>query len=161
MDIRTYNECVHQWSDPLYRFACRCLSDSEEARDVVQTAFIALWEARDKVTPDKAKAWLFQVAYRQSVNAFRRQSRLVSTDVLTEDSFVAPAYQRPNRSLESAIDQLDNQARALVLLKDWEGYRYDEIGRITGLSETQVKVYLHRARKQLKTYLVSVENVLS
>lgn len=145
----------------MYRFACRCLSDSEEARDVVQTAFTALWEAREKVEPDKAKAWLFQVAYRQSVNAFRRQSRLVSTDLLTEDSFVAPAYRRPNRSLEEALDRLDNQARALVLLKDWEGYRYEEIGRITGLSETQVKVYLHRARAQLKTYLVSVENVLS
>jgi RNA polymerase sigma-70 factor (ECF subfamily) len=47
-----------------------------------------------------------------------------------------------------------------VLLKDYEGYSYEEIGRISGLSESQVKVYLHRARLQLKNYLVKPENVL-
>ena len=48
----------------------------------------------------------------------------------------------------------------LSLLKDYEGYSYDEIGEITGLNESQVKVYLHRARLQLKNYLVSIENVM-
>jgi RNA polymerase sigma-70 factor (ECF subfamily) len=46
------------------------------------------------------------------------------------------------------------------MLKDYEGYSYEEIGRITGLSESQVKVYLHRARIQLKQFLVKPENVL-
>jgi RNA polymerase sigma-70 factor (ECF subfamily) len=46
------------------------------------------------------------------------------------------------------------------LLKDYEGYSYDEIGKIMNLSESQVKVYLHRARLQLKDYLVKVENVI-
>jgi DNA-directed RNA polymerase specialized sigma24 family protein len=48
----------------------------------------------------------------------------------------------------------------LVLLKDYEGYSYDEIGQITGLNASQVKVYLHRARVQLKEYLVKLENVI-
>jgi len=48
----------------------------------------------------------------------------------------------------------------LVMLKDYEGYNYAEIGEITGLNESQVKVYLHRARLQLKAYLVNIENVL-
>jgi RNA polymerase sigma-70 factor (ECF subfamily) len=55
---------------------------------------------------------------------------------------------------------LNETHRALILLKDYEGYSYEEIGRITGLNESQVKVYLHRARIQLKTFLVSLENVL-
>jgi RNA polymerase sigma-70 factor (ECF subfamily) len=62
--------------------------------------------------------------------------------------------------LDKAIARLDEQSRALVLLKDYEGYRYEEIGQITGLTETQVKVYLHRARKTLKQYLVSVEHII-
>jgi len=45
-------------------------------------------------------------------------------------------------------------------LKDYEGYSYEEIGRITGLNESQVKVYLHRARIQLKAYIVKMENVI-
>lgn len=160
MNTREYNDCVHQWSDPLYRFACRCLSDAEDARDAVQTAFAALWEARESVLPEKAKAWLFQVTYRKSVDAFRRQARLTNADVLATQS-AAPASSALRRTLDEALDRLDEQSRALVLLKDWEGYSYEEIGCITALSESQVKVYLHRARKQLKTYLVSIENVLS
>jgi RNA polymerase sigma-70 factor (ECF subfamily) len=46
------------------------------------------------------------------------------------------------------------------MLKDYEGYSYDEIGKIMGLTESQVKVYLHRARLILKEYLVSPENVM-
>ena len=64
------------------------------------------------------------------------------------------------RVLERALTKLDEQSRALVLLKDYEGYSYEEIGQITGLNESQVKVYLHRARKVLKEYLISVENVI-
>ena len=60
----------------------------------------------------------------------------------------------------STLNILNETQRSLVLLKDYEGYSYEEIGAITGLNESQVKVYLYRARIQLKNYLVSPENVL-
>ena len=62
--------------------------------------------------------------------------------------------------LEEALSRLSETQRSLVVLKDYEGYNYDEIGQITGLSQSQVKVYLHRARLQLKEYLVKMENVI-
>ena len=62
--------------------------------------------------------------------------------------------------LEKALTRLNETQRSLVLLKDYEGYSYEEIGQITGLNESQVKVYLHRARIQLKNYLVSLENLI-
>jgi RNA polymerase sigma factor (sigma-70 family) len=62
--------------------------------------------------------------------------------------------------LELALSRLNETQRSLVLLKDYEGYSYQEIGQITGLNESQVKVYLHRARLQLKNYLVSLENII-
>ena len=62
--------------------------------------------------------------------------------------------------LEEALSRLNEKQKSLILLKDYEGYTYEEIGQITGLNESQVKVYLHRARLQLKEYLVSVENVM-
>jgi len=64
------------------------------------------------------------------------------------------------KALESALSRLNETQRSLVLLKDYEGYSYLEIGQITGLTESQVKVYLHRARTQLKNYLVSLENLI-
>jgi RNA polymerase sigma-70 factor (ECF subfamily) len=62
--------------------------------------------------------------------------------------------------LEKALSRLNERQRSLVLLKDYEGYSYEEIAEITGLNIAQVKVTLHRARLILKEWLVSVENVL-
>ena len=50
--------------------------------------------------------------------------------------------------------------RNVLLLRDYEGYNYEQIGEITGLSESQVKVYIYRARIAMKDYLVSIENVI-
>lgn len=160
MDARDYNQCVHDWSDAVFRFARRCTGNSDDARDAVQTAFAALWEARDSVPAAKAKAYLFQVAYRQAVDAHHHNRRTMSEDFVRESSTQGDTVAL-RRTLDAALDRLDDRSRALVLLKDWEGYRYEEIARITGLSDAQVRVYLHRARKTLKDYLISVETVLS
>ncbi len=160
MELREYNFCVKEWADALFRFACKCTGNEEDARDVVQGSFEVLWQKKGDVSPDKAKAFLFQVAYRQSVDNYRKQSRITYKDA-PEDERIAPSRQADLKQiLDRALSRLDEQARGLVLLKDYEGYRYDEIAQITNLTETQVKVYLHRARKTLKDYLVSVENII-
>ena len=63
-------------------------------------------------------------------------------------------------TLHNALDQLPDIQRTVILLRDYEGYDYAEIGKITDLKESQVKVYIFRARKKLKQILVSVEAVL-
>lgn len=65
-----------------------------------------------------------------------------------------------HKTLMEALNRLNETQRSLVMLKDYEGYSYEEIGKITGLNESQVKVYLHRARLTLREYLVSKENVM-
>jgi RNA polymerase sigma-70 factor (ECF subfamily) len=62
--------------------------------------------------------------------------------------------------LNEALDRLNETQKSLVMLKDYEGYSYEEIGQIMNLNASQVKVYLHRARVQLKDYLVKMENVV-
>ena len=62
--------------------------------------------------------------------------------------------------LDEALDQLPEIQLTVVLLRDYEGYAYDEIGEITNLTESQVKVYIFRARKRLQEILVSIESVL-
>ncbi len=160
MDARSYNACVHEWADALFRFACKTTGNEEDARDIVQNSFAVLWQKKDQVPSEKAKAYLFQVAYNQSVDLFRKQRRIEYQDELKDTGTVSQRHHDLKAVLDRALAQLDEQPRALVLLKDYEGYRYDEIAQITGLTETQVKVYLHRARKSLKQYLVSVEHVI-
>ena len=160
MEVKDYNACVQQWADPLFRFACKCTGNEEDARDVVQTSFEVLWQKRGDVMPEKAKSYLFQVAYRQSIDIYRKKGRVEYKEAPEPTGNVYPTNPDLKRVLERALTQLDEQSRALVLLKDYEGYSYEEIARITELSDSQVKVYLHRARKILKNYLVSVENII-
>jgi RNA polymerase sigma-70 factor (ECF subfamily) len=63
------------------------------------------------------------------------------------------------KTLMEALNRLNETQKSLVMLKDYEGYNYEEIGQIMDLTESQVKVYLHRARLALRNYLVSPENV--
>ncbi|MBX2905624.1 MAG: RNA polymerase sigma factor [Taibaiella sp.] len=158
MTAEQYNTCVRDWADPLFRFACKCTGQQSDAHDVVQGSFEVLWQKRDDVMPEKAKAFLFQVAYRQSIDQFRKKSKISYKEAPEESS--NPTNPDLKRVLERALARLDERSRALVLLKDYEGYSYEEIGQITDLNESQVKVYLFRARKTLKDYLVSVENII-
>ena len=104
---------------------------------------------------------MFTVAYNQMIDHLRKAKRVQLRDEFGEETSV---YDKPmyntRKILEEALSRLNETQRSLVLLKDYEGYSYEEIGQITGLTESQVKVYLHRARIQLKNYLVKPENVI-
>jgi len=158
MEVNEYNSCVQEWADALFRFACKCTGHTDDAHDVVQNSFEVLWKKRKDVEKGKGKAFLFQVAYNQSIDNFRKRSKIAYKEIPEES--ITPGNPDLKKILDRALAQLDEQSRALVLLKDYEGYRYEEIAQITGLTDTQVKVYLHRARKSLKEYLVSVENII-
>src|SRR5882672_1515685 len=161
MTEREYNECVKTYADNVYRFILKNLRHEEDARDVVQTAFEKLWKCRREVEAGKSKSYLFTIAYHQMIDHIRKIKRVQLRDEFREESKVgeSPA-QDLKKVLERALARLNETQRSLVLLKDYEGYSYEEIGRITGLNESQVKVYLHRARIQLKNYLVKPENVI-
>ena len=160
MELNDYNTCVREWSDAVFRFARKCTGNEEDARDIVQNSFEVLWQKRSVVSPDKAKAFLFQIAYRQSVDIYRKKDRITYKETITEGGVIGTPQAGLKQALDRALSRLDEQSRALVLLKDYEGYSYEEIGRLTDLSSAQVRVYLHRARKTLKEYLVSVEHII-
>ena len=156
-----YNNCVNQYADNVFRFIIKNLKHEEDSRDVVQTAFEKLWRNRENVEADKSKSFLFTVAYNQMIDNIRKNKRIQLKEEFSEETKVG--YQQSSqlhKTLMQAINRLNETQRSLVMLKDYEGYSYDEIGQITGLKESQVKVYLHRARIILKDYLVSKENVL-
>ncbi len=161
MTEKEYNECVNTYADNVYRFIVKNLRHEEDARDVVQTAFEKMWRNRAEVDAQRSKSYLFTVAYHQMIDHIRKVKRVHLKEEFGEGSRV---QDRPannlKKVLEEALNRLSETQRSLVLLKDYEGYSYDEIGQITGLSESQVKVYLHRARVQLKEYLVKIENVI-
>lgn len=161
MTEKEYNECVTQYADNVYRFILKNLRHEENARDVVQSSFEKLWVNREQVDNARSKSYLFTVAYNQMIDHIRKEKRVVLKDEFREETGIA-RRQTPNlkQALEKALARLNETQRSLVLLKDYEGYSYEEIARITDLNISQVKVYLHRARIQLKNYIVDPENVV-
>lgn len=161
MTEREYNECVKLYADNVYRFIVKNLKHEEDARDVVQSAFEKMWVARDKVDNEKSRSFLFTVAYNQMIDHIRKNKRITLKDEFGEMSRgTNEMQQNAKRLLNEALARLSETQRSLVMLKDYEGYNYQEIGEIMGLNESQVKVYLHRARLQLKAYIVKPENVI-
>lgn len=163
MTEREYNQCVDQYADNVYRFILKNLKHEEDARDVVQSAYEKLWINREQVEAARSKSYLFTIAYHQMIDHIRKSRRISLREEFSEDSRVATVTSSGSnlkKILEIALSRLNETQRSLVMLKDYEGYSYEEIGQITGLSESQVKVYLHRARIQLKQFLVKPENVM-
>jgi RNA polymerase sigma factor (sigma-70 family) len=161
MTEKEYNECVSLYADNVYRFIVKNLRHEEDARDVVQTAFEKLWRNREIVDGTKSKSYLFTVAYNQMIDHLRKAKRVYLKEEFNENIRVSNRQMNNAKAvLEEALSKLSETQRSLVMLKDYEGYSYEEIGRITNLNESQVKVYLHRARLQLKEYIVKIENVI-
>jgi RNA polymerase sigma factor (sigma-70 family) len=161
MTEREYNECVNLYADNVYRFILKNLRHEEDAKDVVQSAYEKMWLNIEKVDNKSCKSYLFTVAYHQMIDHIRKNKRIVLKENFDEGAkgITAPSFDN-KRIVNEALAKLNDTQRSLVLLKDYEGYSYEEIGKITGLNESQVKVYLHRARMLLRDYIVKPENVI-
>jgi len=161
MTEREYNQCVNLYADNVYRFILKNLRHEEDARDVVQSAFEKLWRNREEVDNEKSKSFLFTVAYNQMIDHIRKHKRITLKEEFHEEAKTSNRQQHDSKKiLLEALNRLNETQRSLVMLKDYEGYSYEEIGKITGLNESQVKVYLHRARLQLREYIVKPENII-
>ncbi len=161
MTEREYNQCVNLYADNVYRFILKNLRHEEDAKDVVQGAFEKMWVNRDQVDNERCKSYLFTIAYNQMIDHIRKNKKVSLKEEFGEHELGTSRHQgNAKRILDEALSRLSETQRSLVMLKDYEGYNYAEIGQITGLNESQVKVYLHRARLQLREYIVKPENVL-
>jgi len=110
---------------------------------------------------ETAKSYLFTVAYNQMIDHIRKNKRMDLREEFGEGTKVAGSGNPGlKRELEMALQRLTPLQKSLILLKDYEGYSYAEIGKITALNESQVKVYLHRARMQLKEFVGKPENII-
>ena len=160
MTVKEYNIAVDDYSDNLFRFAVKHLRNEMSANDVVQETFTKVWIKHEEVSYEKVKSYLFTTAYHAIVDWVKKEGR--SGDIEhTEEQGADPSLNFSLKEvLDEALEKLPEIQRSVVLLRDYEGYNYGEIAEITGLSESQVKVYIFRARKALKTYIKRLDLVI-
>ena len=154
MTRKEYNIAVDTYSGRLFGYVLKCLQNSEDASDIVQDVFERLWNHRKNVESEKVKAWLFTTAHNALINFAKKKARMdLYGDNLPERIQQAENRFEMKEIVDMVIDTLPPLQKSILLLRDLEGYHYDEIGEMLSLSSSQVKVYLFRARKKIKLQL--------
>lgn len=133
----------------------RFLRNTEDAEDILQDVFEKLWLNRKKVEVEKAKSWMFTTAHNAMLNLINKKSRvqLPGDENLPESSKKDLNMFESNQVVDRAVNILPPIQKSIILLRDLEGYSYEEIGDMLSLSSSQVKVYLFRARNKIKKQL--------
>lgn len=161
MTVNDYNQAVTDFSDRLFRFVLKSIKDQHKAEDIVQDSFEKLWKNVEGVSAEKVKSYLFTTAYHTMIDRIRKEKRSAfSEDLTLQEESHENNYSDLNEVLNEAVNRLPEIQRMVLLLRDYEGYSYKEIGELAKLSEPQVKVYIYRARVFLKKYIGSMEVVV-
>ncbi|MDR0802655.1 RNA polymerase sigma factor [Fluviicola sp.] len=160
MTRKEYNKAVELYADNLFRFVVKHTQNKMLSEDIVQDTFSKVWEKHESIEALKAKSYLFTTAYHQLVDTLKKEKRSGSFDGqnVKQDDPLSHLFD-VQKTLQEAVNKLPEIQKTVILLRDYEGYNYNEIAEITSLNESQVKVYIFRARQTLKNYLKSTELV--
>jgi RNA polymerase sigma-70 factor (ECF subfamily) len=157
--LAEYGQATEQHRQRVYSFAYYSLRAKEDAEDVTQEVFIKLWQHWQKVDHGKLGAWLMRVARNAVIDHVRKQrpaqanlDHYADVDDQAGRSDEASEIDRQifKDQLQLAIKSLDDPFRSIVVMRDVQGLNYADIQASLSISESQVKVYLHRGRRKLR-----------
>ncbi|MES2558506.1 MAG: RNA polymerase sigma factor [Bacteroidota bacterium] len=161
MTVTEFNTCVDQYADNVYRFIVKNIRDTDKARDIVQDTYEKVWMKVTELDAAKVKSYLFTTAYNTMIDVIRREKFQGDFEQVNEIHYVTQnGFTDIKTVLNEALGKLPEIQRSVIVLRDYEGYSYEEIGAITNLNESQVKVYIYRARVFLKEYIGSLDSVI-
>lgn len=150
----------------MYAFACQMLGSPSDARDVAQEVLITFWRKGEQVDSEKVLPWLMRVTRNACIDALRRRKMVrgvmddgADVDGVAHESITpADRLERDDerRMIESALESLSEPYRSIVILREIQHLKYDEICGAMDLPMNTVKVYLHRGRKMLREKLTEV-----
>lgn len=160
-----FDELFQRHQDKIYNFVYRSCGHAEDAGDITQRVFINVFRKIGEFKGDSAfSTWIYRIAFNQSVSFARgRKQREVPLYTREDEPAAEPAEERSpsapleteetRRKVQQALDQLGEEDRNIILLKDLQGHSYDDIAEILGIPKGTVRSRLHRARMDLKTKL--------
>lgn len=154
-----YSLQVSKHQHGLYALAHQMLGNQLEAEDVVQDTFIKLWQRKEKGGKFE-KAWLYKVTRNHCLDIIRRRKHAYEYQIAAAvGSDWAPSAtdvvlnNELSGEIGKAINQLEEPYQSLLVMREVNGLSYQVLADALELSLSQTKVYLHRARKQLKESL--------
>ncbi|MEO1010267.1 MAG: sigma-70 family RNA polymerase sigma factor [Bacteroidota bacterium] len=150
-----YSSLFHTHSKTVFNYIYYKFGNEEKAHDAVQEAFIKLWENCAKVSPEKAKSYVYTVANNLSLNMIKAEKvRLKHADKSLKKSNESPEFLLEEKEfkekLDNALNRLPENQRATFLLNRIDGKKYAEIAEMEGVSVKAIEKRMHLALKSLR-----------
>ena len=170
-DVGAFESLVTAYEKGVYALAYRLVSDREDALDVTQEVFLKAYQALPKFRGEsRFSTWIYRVCVNASLDHLRRKHKMAAYSLdqplALKESSVTRDVEDDSENVEDAVEQkslgeaalhalrdLDEAHRVIITLSDIQGYSYQEIADILGISMGTVKSRLHRARNMLRRML--------
>lgn len=172
-DSEAFEEIVKQHERKIYNLAYRYTGSSEDALDICQETFIKIYRSIKNFKGESSfSTWIYRVASNVCIDYIRKDKKTISLS--DDDNYISETLESPNgdpekelsrKELSSEISksllQINEDQREIIVLRDIEGYSYEEIAQLLDISEGTVKSRIARGRKKLQTILINRGNVSS
>jgi len=166
-----FGELVSRYQARLYNAALRLVQSPDDAADVVQDAFLSAFQALHTFKGDaEFFTWLYRIAFNTAISLKRKKRPTTSLETHKGETGIDPddpsEYVKPGAAIErtedeqqlsDAIARLSPEHREVLLLKDIEGLKYEDIAELLGVPIGTIRSRLHRARLELRDLLVPLE----
>jgi len=166
MDIKQFTSEILPYKNKLYRFAYRIVGNGAEAEDVVQEVMIKLWKQREKLHEyNNIEAWCIRMTKNLSIDKTR--SKHYRVGIIPEGFDISSDHNNPHevtetqdtmQRIKNMMNNLPTKQREVMHMRDIEGLSYKEIEAQLEIPMNQVKVYLFRARKFIKSQLINSDS---
>ncbi|HEX9436387.1 MAG TPA: sigma-70 family RNA polymerase sigma factor [Candidatus Limnocylindria bacterium] len=168
-DGRAFEDLARQLESGLYRHVVRIVGTPDQAEDVVQDALFSAWRSIASFQGGSFRAWVFRIATNRSIDVVRARRRRGELPLEPPDDadveWAEPVAVGPDppelasqaealAAVEEALHGVPAEQRAALLLRDVEGFSYEEIAQITAVEIGTVKSRIHRARTAVRNVLV-------
>ncbi|MCS7016642.1 MAG: sigma-70 family RNA polymerase sigma factor [Gemmatales bacterium] len=170
--VEAFGELVRRYQDRLYNAVYRFLGNAEDARDVVQEAFLSAFRSLRRFRGgSQFFTWLYRIAINHAVDCKRRSKPVRALSEADQDHpkpepadpsvFANPDWQlqrlEEDERLQQALSQLSSEYRMVLILRDIDELSYEQIADILDIPLGTVRSRLHRARLELRRLLEQME----
>jgi len=172
-DPAAFGELVSRHQDRLFHTVVRLVENAEDARDVVQEAFLHAYQSLQSFKGDSLFfTWLYRIAVNTAISMKRKQRAVLRMPTAGQggqaiEPLDTSDVNRPGHALEmaeeerkvhEALAKLSGEHRAVLVMKDMEGMKYEQIAEVLGVPVGTIRSRLHRARLEMRDILIQAEN---
>ena len=167
MDASDFKQKFLPYHRKLYRSAFHLLGNAQDAEDMVQEAYLKLWQRRNELPPDITNLEAYCVTLvkhlcydKRRISQLDEDERTPEELTLTEKSNVAHEVELKDEANQvmKLIGQLPDQQKQIMQMRDVEDRTYEEIEKVTGLTSINIRVLLSRARKKIREQFLEIMN---